>query len=203
MAPDVGGSPLRVANLVVSSSDDDGEAGAAIDGSGDARFAGGVGMAGDLVLEGGGRRITEAVGAGAAFFTINADPEDGSSDADIRLFRHVDTSGDVWFRVMKGDGSSDDTFSVEGKTGKITAAGLATLATLVVSAGLCRAGVAGSARGYFEAENGGGGNTPGYVRLRSRDGTPWHLFVEDDGTVRVHSLVPANDSDGVIVGGQS
>jgi hypothetical protein len=45
--------------------------------------------------------------------------------------------------------------------------------------------------------------TPGYTMLRSPNGTAWYLFVEDDGTLKVHNAVPTANADGDAVGGQT
>lgn len=44
---------------------------------------------------------------------------------------------------------------------------------------------------------------PGYVKMTSANGTDYFLFIEDDGTVKIHSSVPTQNSDGDAVGDQS
>jgi len=44
---------------------------------------------------------------------------------------------------------------------------------------------------------------PGYVKVMSANGTDYFLFVEDDGTVKVHSAVPTQNSDGDAIGDQT
>ena len=44
---------------------------------------------------------------------------------------------------------------------------------------------------------------PSYIRLSSLDGTVYYLFVEDDGTVKVHTAIPTANADGSEVGAQS
>jgi len=64
-------------------------------------------------------------------------------------------------------------------------------------------GVDGVTRGTLTLWDGASGNTPGYIKIHSPNGTSWYLFVEDDGTVKVHNAVPAANTDGSAVGGQS
>lgn len=58
-------------------------------------------------------------------------------------------------------------------------------------------------RGTVDCKSGAGGNTPGYVSLESPNGTVRYLFVEDDGTVKVHTAIPTANADGVVVGAQT
>ena len=63
-------------------------------------------------------------------------------------------------------------------------------------------GLNSSVRGFLTLWDGSGGNTPGCVRFFSPNGTSWYLFVEDDGTLKIHSSMPASNSDGAVVGTQ-
>ncbi len=63
-------------------------------------------------------------------------------------------------------------------------------------------GVDGGTRGMLTVWDGSGGNAPGCIKLCSPNGTPWYLFVEDDGTLKVHSALPTQNGDGTIVGTQ-
>ena len=51
--------------------------------------------------------------------------------------------------------------------------------------------------------DGGGGNTPGHIIFGSPNGTVWYLFVEDDGTVKIHNAAPTQNADGSAIGGQT
>ena len=44
---------------------------------------------------------------------------------------------------------------------------------------------------------------PAYISMQSDNGTVWYLFIEDDGTLKVHSGVPTANTDGVVVGSQT
>lgn len=44
---------------------------------------------------------------------------------------------------------------------------------------------------------------PGYIVLTSASGTEWYLFVEDDGTLKIHNAVPAANANGDEVGLQT
>ena len=58
-------------------------------------------------------------------------------------------------------------------------------------------------RGDINLFAGSGGSAPGVICMYSADGTAWFLFVEDDGTVKIHNALPTQNSDGSAVGGQS
>jgi len=58
-------------------------------------------------------------------------------------------------------------------------------------------------RGALTLWDGAGGNTPGYACLGSPNGTLWYLFVEDDGSVKIHNAVPTQNSDGTVIGAQT
>lgn len=65
------------------------------------------------------------------------------------------------------------------------------------------AGTDGANRGVYTAWDGAGGNAPGCVKLCSPNGTAWYVFVEDDGTLKVHSALPTANTDGSVVGAQT
>jgi hypothetical protein len=68
--------------------------------------------------------------------------------------------------------------------------------------GTVAAGAAGTERGVLKAHEGAGGQAPACIQLASPNGTAYYLFVADDGTLRVHSSLPAQSTDGASVGGQ-
>lgn len=59
--------------------------------------------------------------------------------------------------------------------------------------------------GPVAADLGGKGATgsPGYLKVEDTAGVAHYIFVETDGTVKTHTSVPTQDSDGTVVGGQS
>jgi hypothetical protein len=69
--------------------------------------------------------------------------------------------------------------------------------------GSLTAGTADGNRGVIEARHGSGGSAPGCLKLHSFDGSPYYLFVENNGTVRVHNELPTSATDGERVGAQS
>ena len=73
---------------------------------------------------------------------------------------------------------------------------------LTVNGGDVVAGSDGGMRGTLTLWDGSGGNAPGCIRLASPNGTSWYLFVEDDGTVKIHSALPTANGDGIVVGTQ-
>lgn len=64
-------------------------------------------------------------------------------------------------------------------------------------------GTDGGTRGIVTAWDGSGGSAPGCVKLASPNGTVRYLFVEDDGTLKVHSSLPTQNTDGTVVGSQT
>jgi hypothetical protein len=73
---------------------------------------------------------------------------------------------------------------------------------VTASGGDLAAGADSTARGIVSVWDGSGGAAPGTIRLGSPNGTQWYLFVEDDGTVKVHSALPTLNTDGAVVGSQ-
>lgn len=65
------------------------------------------------------------------------------------------------------------------------------------------AGSDGGARGIVTAWDGSGGSAPGCLKLASPNGTVWYLFAEDDGTLKIHSALPTQNSDGSEIGPQT
>jgi hypothetical protein len=55
------------------------------------------------------------------------------------------------------------------------------------------------APGTITLWHGGGANNPGYIRIHSPNGTPYYLFVDDGGTLKVHDARPTQNSDGIAV----
>ena len=120
--------------------------------------------------------------------------EDGGADFD----RHgnIAGSGDLHMdgdMSMGGDLDVGGTFGMEG--------GLTLEGPLTVTGGEIAAGTAGVERGILSARE-GGGTQPGAVEVRSADGSPWYLFVTDDGIVRVHDAPPGSNTDGAVIGTQ-
>jgi len=65
------------------------------------------------------------------------------------------------------------------------------------------AGRNSASRGSLTLWDGAGGNTPAFILMHSPNGTGWYLFVEDDGSVKVHNAVPTANADGTVVGTQT
>ncbi|MHC4643757.1 MAG: right-handed parallel beta-helix repeat-containing protein, partial [Planctomycetota bacterium] len=64
-------------------------------------------------------------------------------------------------------------------------------------------GADGTNQGTLTLWDGAGGVLPGYIKIHSPNGTAWYLFVEDDGTLKVHNAAPTANADGSEVGSQS
>lgn len=116
--------------------------------------------------------------------------------ADVRLYRRILTADEI--QALYRSGSENPTFQTVATAGDATLGG-----DLDVSGGDVDAGVTAAVRGVVSAWQGAGGNTPGCLRLGSPNGSAWYVFVEDDGTLRVHSALPATNTDGSIVGTQN
>jgi hypothetical protein len=65
------------------------------------------------------------------------------------------------------------------------------------------AGTDGGTRGVVAAWDGSGGNAPGCLKIGSPNGTVWYVFVEDDGTLKIHNALPTQNADGSVVGAQT
>ncbi len=74
---------------------------------------------------------------------------------------------------------------------------------LTALGGIGTFGVDGASRGSIVLWDGASGNTPGYMKIHSPNGTAWYVFVEDDGTLKAHNAVPTQNSDGSAIGDQT
>lgn len=64
-------------------------------------------------------------------------------------------------------------------------------------------GADGATQGTLNLWDGSGGNTPAYILMHSPNGSAWYLFIEDDGTVKVHNAAPTANGDGSAIGDQT
>lgn len=71
------------------------------------------------------------------------------------------------------------------------------------TSGLASFGASGTQRAAVTLFHGADGNKPAYMIIYSPNGTPWYLFVEDDGTVKVDNAIPAANTDGDVIGAQT
>ncbi len=54
------------------------------------------------------------------------------------------------------------------------------------------------------AGNPGAGQQPGMLELKEQDGTPWFLWVDSNGDLKIMNAIPTDpDGSGTIVGTQS
>ena len=72
--------------------------------------------------------------------------------------------------------------------------------SVYANGGELAAGSQNSSRGLLTGWSGAGGAAPGCIRLASPNGTVWYLFIEDDGTVKVHNALPTSNANGTVVG---
>jgi hypothetical protein len=101
------------------------------------------------------------------------------------------TVGTFTGHIMETDGGSDYTFL------DVSNVGVATLPRGAV------VGADGTLQGSIILWDGPGGNTPAYIKIHSPNGTAWYLFVEDDGTIKVHNAAPTANGNGSVVGAQT
>ncbi len=64
-------------------------------------------------------------------------------------------------------------------------------------------GLEGVTRGELRILAGAAGNTPATLVVMSPNTTNWWIFVEDDGTLKIHNALPTQNSDGSVVGAQT
>jgi len=64
-------------------------------------------------------------------------------------------------------------------------------------------GQAAAIRGHLFLNDGAGGNTASYITFTSRNGTERTLWIEDDGTLKIHTKAPVLNADGDVVGAQT
>lgn len=77
--------------------------------------------------------------------------------------------------------------------------GLSTKRWLAAYADSAEIGSPGATRGTLTAYHGAGGNTPGYLKLYSANGTAFYFFITAAGQLRYSSSVPTADTDGSAV----
>lgn len=80
------------------------------------------------------------------------------------------------------------------------ASNLAAEGNLEAHGGGVYAGMDGAVRGVLSAWDGSGGAAPGCLALASPNGALWYVFVEDDGTLKVHNALPTANADGIVAG---
>lgn len=105
--------------------------------------------------------------------------------------------------INKFGGTGGITFGngAGGAVGIVDAVGNASFdGDIKAKAGHIDAGVESTTRGLLNVWSGAGGSTPGCVKLASPNGTLWYLFVEDDGTLKIHNALPTQNSNGTVIG---
>lgn len=164
--------------------------------------------------------ISHKPATGASTVRFSPEPIDGTSGATVDYFRLTNTTGYVAFLVKKGDSTNNTVFEVKASssspktyfrnssgTAKVTVihdtGNIATDGDGAFDGGDLSAGTDSGTRGVVTAWDGSGGSAPGVMKLASPNGTVWSIFVEDDGTLKVHSALPTQNSDGSVVGSQT
>jgi len=121
-----------------------------------------------------------------------------------------DVGSDLLFQARSdSDGLIDNPIDIQRESGgTITLGGSSNrlvdaTGDLNVEGGDFSAGLDSSIRGVVTAWDGSGGSAPGTLQLASPNGTTYFVFVEDDGTLKLHTALPTANSDGSEVGSQS
>jgi hypothetical protein len=125
---------------------------------------------------------------------VNSD-HDHANQTNPTIFIHSvtdpDTSNTQWISLT------------HDQTDGVIATGLGNVHVTPASGGALSVGTDGTLQGILELWDGASGNTPAYIKIHSPNGTAWYLFVEDDGTIKVHNAAPTQNSDGSVVGAQT
>jgi len=164
--------------------------------------------------------ISHRLSSGAASVRFSPEANDGTSSATVDFFRLTNTTGYIAFLVKKGDGTNNTVFEVKTSTSAPTTyfrnatgtakatvthdtGNFATDGDGTFDGGDLTAGTDTGTRGVVTVWDGSGGSAPGVLKLASPNGTVWNVFVEDDGTLKVHNALPTQNSDGSVVGSQT
>lgn len=146
-----------------------------------------------------------AGGTGAT--QIDIDPiSDATSAARVRYFRLTNTTGSKGYQFFKGDGTATihNVVGVDGNDSYFQAGGGEFGVGTAAPTDLAHVGDGSTVRGVVGIDKGSGTTANmAYIRMQSADGTDYYLFIEDDGTVKVHTAVPSANTDGSEVGAQT
>jgi len=131
-----------------------------------------------------------------------------SSPADCFQVYSADIGGaagkaGVHFRDEAGNVTAIGDGKITDSSGAISFGDETLVTTGTLGSGAITSGTDGSAQGSITLWDGGGGNTPGFLLAHSPNGTAWYIFVEDDGTVKVHNASPTANADGDAIGDQT
>ena len=161
------------------------------------------------------RPSTGAANAGS--FGFSQQPSDGIPSADVSI-------GQIsWAAYIVGGGSSQQTYGnisvtptdvdpASGLDSKMVFQTRAASAliyntfegiTNTFGGGTVVCGSNSSKQGILTLWDGSGGDKPAYIKMHSPNGTAHYLFVEDDGTVKLHDSVPTDNTHGDVVGAQT
>ena len=158
----------------------------------DGTYVANVDIEGDLNVQGGD------VTCDIASIVLRTD----ATDKDVWL--QADGTGKVFLNRFGGTGGTHFGDGGSGVVAIMSSGGnLIVDGHLAADGGDVVAGTDGGTRGVVTAWDGSGGSAPGCVKLGSPNGTVRYLFVEDDGTLKVHSSLPTQNSDGSVVGTQT
>jgi len=139
---------------------------------------------------------TASYGRGDLHFLNSADTDPGNAEVATDTRMTLTNDGRLLLTQYLGTLTDDDLIS-------LTDGAVAVKGEVQAVGGAVDAGADGVMRGVLTAWDGFGGAAPGVLRLHAPGGAAWYLFVEDDGTLRVHNALPTSNTDGSIVGLQN
>ena len=126
----------------------------------------------------------------------------------LSLYTPGDADTDQNYWMVKANSAGQ--FEISGDTGGAsiliddTGDGISlTGASTWLTQGALTVGSSATTRGSIILQHGSGSNTPGYIQMKALNGTSYYLFVETDGTLKLHTSAPAADTDGNVVGAQT
>lgn len=171
-------------------------------------FVMGFGGAVDFIFDNsGGLEITGSLGVGIApteEFHVEGQTKSVASVSGWAAWIENEATGGTnsGLLLTAGEDSSDTTFQCRQQDGT-TILTLSGSGILELANGFFLMGAAATNKGALTLFSGSGGSAPGYARVYSPNGTPWFIFVEDDGTFKIHSAAPTANGDGTVVGTQT
>ncbi len=184
-------------------------------GSQDVAFKAGINTKGEVIVGDGTASVGRIrfAGPGGLFrrlaFYTGAPSTSGNLRWEIGASEHAEAStyGGSSLRISAWDNSGafiDNLIFVERDPGQPIRLNksVKVKSDLDVDGGDVTAGVDTTTRGVITAWDGSGGAAPGCIKIASPNGTVWYLFVEDDGTVKVHNALPTANTNGTVVGAQ-
>jgi len=149
--------------------------------------------------DGGGRIYGLSAANTTSGLTLDGASSAGSATIPVTILRGSKESGTGWGALGAGE------LAVELRAYATVGLQVWGDGEIQVPPGVLTVGVAaGSQAGHVNLLRQNDGTTnPSYLHFETEDGSDWYLFIEDDGTVKVHNAVPTANGDGSAVGDQT